>query len=49
MRSRIPTDQPRRTSAWSDFAHERALVTTSGHLTEPLWAESGAVAISAGE
>ena len=36
----------RRTSAMAGLAHGRALATTSGHLTEPLWAESGAVAIS---
>ena len=36
----------RRTTAMVGLAHGRALVTTSGHLTEPLWAESGAVAIS---
>ena len=28
------------------LAHGRALATTSGHMTESLWAESGAVAIS---
>ena len=36
----------RRTSAMVGLAHGRALATTSGHLTESLWAESGAVAIS---
>ncbi len=36
----------RRTSAMVALAHGRALATTSGHLTESLWAESGAVAIS---
>jgi glycosyltransferase involved in cell wall biosynthesis len=36
----------RRTSAMVGLAHGRAVATTSGHLTEPLWAESGAVAIS---
>jgi glycosyltransferase involved in cell wall biosynthesis len=36
----------RRTSAISGLAHGRAIVTTSGHLTESLWAESGAVALS---
>jgi len=36
----------RRTTAMVALAHGRALATTSGHLTESLWAESGAVAIS---
>jgi glycosyltransferase involved in cell wall biosynthesis len=36
----------RRASAMVGLAHGRAVVTTSGHLTESLWAESGAVAIS---
>ena len=36
----------RRTSAMVALAHGRALATTSGHLTESLWAESGAVAVS---
>src|SRR5271170_3617304 len=36
----------RRTSAISGLAHGRAIVTTTGHLTESLWAESGAVALS---
>ncbi len=34
----------RRTSAMACLSVGRAVVTTSGHLTEPLWAESGAVA-----
>ena len=33
----------RRTSAMAGLAHGRALITTFGDLTEPLWAESGAV------
>jgi len=36
----------RRTSAMVGLAHGRAVATTSGHLTESLWAASGAVAIS---
>jgi glycosyltransferase involved in cell wall biosynthesis len=36
----------RRTSAMVALAHGRAVATTLGHLTESLWAESGAVAIS---
>lgn len=36
----------RRTSAMAGLAHGRAVVTTAGHLTESLWAASGAVAIS---
>ncbi len=36
----------RRTTAMVALAHGRALATTSGHLTESLWAESGAVSIS---
>jgi glycosyltransferase involved in cell wall biosynthesis len=36
----------RRTSTMVGLAHGRAIVTTSGHLTESLWAESEAVAIS---
>ena len=36
----------RRTSAMAGLAHGRAVVTTAGHLTESLWAESGAIAIS---
>ena len=37
----------RRTSAMAALALGRPVVTTSGHLTEPLWAESGAVAMAA--
>jgi glycosyltransferase involved in cell wall biosynthesis len=36
----------RRTSAIVPLAHGRAIVTTSGELTEPLWAQSGAVAVA---
>jgi hypothetical protein len=36
----------RRTSAMAGLAHGRALVTNSGHLTEPIWSERGAVAIA---
>jgi glycosyltransferase involved in cell wall biosynthesis len=36
----------RRTSAMVGLAHGRAIATTTGHLTESLWAKSGAVAIS---
>jgi glycosyltransferase involved in cell wall biosynthesis len=36
----------RRTSAMVCLSRQRAVVTTSGHLTEPLWSESGAVAIA---
>jgi glycosyltransferase involved in cell wall biosynthesis len=35
----------RRTSAMACLSVGRAVVTTSGHLTEPLWKESGAVAL----
>ena len=35
----------RRTSVMAALAHSRAVITTSGRLTEPLWAESQAVAI----
>ena len=35
----------RRTSFMAGLAHGKPMVTTAGHLTEPLWAESGAVAI----
>jgi glycosyltransferase involved in cell wall biosynthesis len=35
----------RRTSAMASLAHGRAVVTTTGHLTEPLWAQTGAVAL----
>jgi glycosyltransferase involved in cell wall biosynthesis len=34
----------RRTSAMACLSRGRPVVTTTGHLTEPLWAESGAVA-----
>ncbi len=36
----------RRASAMVGLAHGRAVATTAGHLTESIWAESGAVAIS---
>jgi glycosyltransferase involved in cell wall biosynthesis len=36
----------RRTSAMACLSRGRPVVTTSGHLTEPLWAETGAVAIA---
>jgi glycosyltransferase involved in cell wall biosynthesis len=36
----------RRTSAMAALAHSRAVVATTGHLTEPLWAESGAVKLT---
>jgi glycosyltransferase involved in cell wall biosynthesis len=36
----------RRTSAMACLALGLPVVTTSGHLTEPLWAESGAVALA---
>jgi glycosyltransferase involved in cell wall biosynthesis len=36
----------RRTSAMACLSRARPIVTTSGRLTEPLWAESGAVAIA---
>lgn len=36
----------RRTSAMAALAHSRVVVTTIGHLTEPLWAESGAVRLT---
>lgn len=40
----------RRGSLMAALAHSRAIVTTAGALTEPLWAESGAVEIApAGE
>ena len=35
----------RRTSAMAAMARGRAVVTTSGHLTEPLWPDQGAVAL----
>lgn len=37
----------RRTSLTVALAHGRAIVTTAGALTEPLWAASGAVALAA--
>jgi glycosyltransferase involved in cell wall biosynthesis len=37
----------RRTSVMATLAHGRAVVTTNGIATEPLWAESGAVAMAA--
>jgi glycosyltransferase involved in cell wall biosynthesis len=36
----------RRGSAMAALAHRRAIVTTAGVLTEPLWAETGAVALA---
>jgi len=36
----------RRTSAMACLSSGRPVVTTSGHLTEPLWAESRAVAMA---
>jgi hypothetical protein len=36
----------RRTSAMVGLAHGRAIVTNSGHLTEPIWSERRAVAIA---
>ena len=36
----------RRTSAMAAMSHGRPIVTTQGFLTEPLWAESGAVALA---
>jgi glycosyltransferase involved in cell wall biosynthesis len=36
----------RRTSAMACLSAGRAVVTTSGHLTEPLWKESGAVVLA---
>jgi glycosyltransferase involved in cell wall biosynthesis len=33
----------RRTTVMAGIAHGRPVVTTSGPLTEPIWAESGAV------
>lgn len=35
----------RRTSVMASLAHGRPIVTTAGRLTEPFWAESGAVAL----
>ncbi|HEY6394067.1 MAG TPA: hypothetical protein VIX12_01545, partial [Candidatus Binataceae bacterium] len=36
----------RRTSSMASLAHGRPIVTTSGHLTEPLWHKSSAIAIA---
>ncbi|HLK86443.1 MAG TPA: glycosyltransferase [Candidatus Binataceae bacterium] len=36
----------RRTSLMAALAHGRAVLTTAGELTEPLWHESGAVALA---
>jgi len=36
----------RRTSLMAALAHRRPVVTTSGRLTEPLWEQSGAVALA---
>jgi hypothetical protein len=36
----------RRTSVMACLAHARAVVTTRGHLTEPIWDEAGAVALA---
>jgi glycosyltransferase involved in cell wall biosynthesis len=36
----------RRTSVMAGLINARAIVTTTGHLTEPVWAESGAVALA---
>ena len=36
----------RRTSAMAALSLGRPIVTTAGHLTEPLWADSGAVALA---
>ena len=36
----------RRTSAMVALSHGRAIVTTAGRLTEPMWAESGAVVLA---
>lgn len=35
----------RRTSVMASLVNARAVVTTSGHLTEPVWADAGAVAL----
>jgi glycosyltransferase involved in cell wall biosynthesis len=37
----------RRTSVMACLSQGRAVVTTRGHLTEPLWAETGAVVLTA--
>ncbi len=36
----------RRTSIMAGLINARAIVTTTGHLSEPLWAETGAVALA---
>ncbi len=36
----------RRGSAMAGLSHGKAIVTTSGHLTESLWSQSGAVALA---
>jgi glycosyltransferase involved in cell wall biosynthesis len=36
----------RRTSAMACLSRGRAVVTTTGHLTEPLWSDTGAVAMT---
>jgi len=35
----------RRTSVMASLVNARAVVTTTGHLTEPVWADTGAVAL----
>ena len=43
----FPTaSRPDGRQSWPAF-NARAIVTTSGHLTEPLWADTGAVALAA--
>lgn len=37
----------RRTSVMAGLINARAIVTTTGHLTEPVWADTGAVALTA--
>jgi glycosyltransferase involved in cell wall biosynthesis len=37
----------RRTSTMAGLVNARAIVTTTGHLTEPVWADTGAVALAA--
>jgi glycosyltransferase involved in cell wall biosynthesis len=37
----------RRTSIMAGLINARAIVTTTGHLTEPVWADTGAVALAA--
>ncbi len=36
----------RRTSVMAGLINNRAIVTTTGHLTEPVWADTGAVALT---